>query len=315
MKVTFWLSRNNSNMQEFSVLCVWGEYKILWSDGFQYNERYLTLGVKLRHPPMQSLCPRPPQTHTLLLCSPELPDSWLFSIYSVQLKVCSCPCTSRAVTALAALWWPNISAIFACRMCRIVPVLRRGVFFLDSDQHQAEDFPESSSSIFPQTDFRCCPWSSLPSCPACLGLWPLSASVSISGTLNWYFLAQSLQPLLCWLEQLPRDSQAGLELGIKFMLLESHWNAQPEDLPNTNILLKLWLKPCVPQVRCIQLFLVLLRRVLSGRDCPQLPGLHPPDPLYFEVNVKPNCAVISQNNCIYPSIHPFLNLDKYLITV
>lgn len=130
MKVTFWLSRNNSNMQEFSVLRVWGEYKILWSNGFQYNERYLTLGVKLRHPPMQSLCPRPPQTHTLLLCSPELPDSWLFSIYSVQLKVCSCPCTSRAVTALAALWWPNISAIFACRMCRIVPVLRRGVFFL-----------------------------------------------------------------------------------------------------------------------------------------------------------------------------------------
>lgn len=243
MKVTFWLSRNNSNMQEFSVLRVWGEYKILWSDGFQYNERYLTLGVKLRHPPMQSLCLRPPQTHTLLLCSPELPDSWLFSIYSVPQ---GCPAEGVLMSLYQQSCDSTGSSLVAKYICIIYMQNVQGCtcpqgeeFFLDSDQHQAEDFPESSSSIFPQTDFRCCPWSSLPSCPACLGLWPLSASVSISGTLSWDFLAQSLQPLLCWLEQLPRDSQAGVELGINSMLLESHWNVHPaaasfpllEDLP------------------------------------------------------------------------------------
>lgn len=130
----------------------------------------------------------------------------------VQVKVWLCLCTSRAVRALAAVWWPNIFAIFAWRMCVPFPkdcTCPQGeVFFLDLDQHQAENFYESSSPIFPQTDFRCYTWSSLPSCPACLGLWPLSASLSISGILSWYFLVQSLQPLLCWLEQLPRDSQA-----------------------------------------------------------------------------------------------------------
>lgn len=105
MKVTFWLSRNNSSMQEFSVLRVWGEHKILWSDGFQRNERYLTLGVELRHPPIQSLCLRPPQTHTLLLCSPELPDSWVFSIYSVPQGTSSwrCDCSPR-VPVPAEVW-------------------------------------------------------------------------------------------------------------------------------------------------------------------------------------------------------------------
>lgn len=65
-------------------------------------------------------------------CSPELPDSW--GIYSV-LRVC--PRTSRAVTA--AVWWPDIFAIFSWRMCVPFPkdctCPQGGVFVLDSDQH------------------------------------------------------------------------------------------------------------------------------------------------------------------------------------
>lgn len=94
--------------------------------------------------------------------------------------------------------------------------------------------------------------------------------------------------------------QLGVELGIESMLLESQWNALPavasfpplEDLPEQQRSAEAVVETWVPQVGFIHLFLVILRRAPFGGDvCPQLPELHRTDPLYFEVNLKPNCAL------------------------
>lgn len=175
-----------------------------------------------------------------------IPESsaFILSPRYVQLKVWlfpSCPCTSRAVTALA---------LFSCQIhlqylrweCvfpspRVVPVLReRGVFLIQisfklktSMRVPLPSFLRLISGGITSPLLPCLPGTVTSECLSlfqayCPGIfWPRACRLCFSGWSSF--------PGTC--------RQLGAELGIESVLLESQWNAQPavaafpllEDLP------------------------------------------------------------------------------------